>query len=76
MRNRAKWCIHLDRERSDEEEYRWSITQDPSRTGWETDSGYCGYGLPKELAQWICDRLNESEIECPYKMKMGIWVKK
>ena len=38
------------------------------------DMGYAdGYGLPKEIAQWICDMLNECGEECPYKMHYGFW---
>jgi hypothetical protein len=44
--------------------------------GWKTDSGYDGYGLPKELAQWICDILNESEKKCPFSIsEYGSWEK-
>jgi hypothetical protein len=73
-----KWKVHLDRD--EEEEYykaecRYSITTDKRHPGWNTDSGYVGYGLPKELAQWICDILNEHGKNCPYTMQDGWWDK-
>ena len=71
MRNRVKWSVHIEECRKDskyEEGSRYTITLDAKTPGWRTDSGYEGYGLPKPLAQWICDRLNESDVECPYKM--------
>lgn len=74
---KMKWYVHLDREESKEyeSEHRYSITMEPGHEGWHTDSGYQGYGLPKELAQWICDTLNEHGKDCPYKMYGGWWDK-
>lgn len=68
------WKIHLDREDSDE--YSYSITLNEEYGGWRTDSGYPGYGLPKDLAQWICDILNKHQDECPFNMDSGYWEKK
>ena len=69
-----KWEIHLDREESDDEAY--SITLNKEYGGWNTDSGYPGYGLPKELAEWICQTLNDHGKNCPYKMDdYGYWKK-
>lgn len=69
-----KWVPHLDRE-DDNGEDAWSITNNPEYSGWNTDSGYTGYGLPFELAQWICDQLNKTEEKCPYKNNEGYWEK-
>lgn len=74
-----KWHVHLDREDNDPEyaeEPRYSITTNPKYEGWKTDSGSMGYGLPKELAQWICDVLNKHGKDCPYKMSYDCWEKK
>ncbi len=69
-----KWKIHQDREIDDPEIDSYTLTTQTDKGGWHTDSGYNGYGLPKNLAQWICDVLNESNKECPYKMdSYGCW---
>lgn len=70
---KMKWKIHLDREVSDDRAY--SITLNEKYGGWRTDSGYPGYGLPKDLAQWICDVLNKFGHDCPYEMNEGDWIK-
>lgn len=77
-----KFYIHIagidgDSTLGDEVEGTWTITTNSRYAGWNTDGGYPGYGLPKELAQWICDRLNESNEECPYKTDCDdTWIKK
>lgn len=73
------WTTHIAREDCPiyEVENRYTITQRPNRSGWETDSASRGYGLPKGLAQWICEQLNKSDDECPYVMdKFGCWIQK
>lgn len=71
-----KWQIHQDRDEDEPEIRSYSITLGKEYGGWNTDSGYEGYGLPKELAQWICDTLNKNNESCPYKMnKWGSWQK-
>ncbi len=77
MSSKETWHIHLDREDDDYIDNRFSLTLNKNEPGWNTDSGYVGYGLPKDLAQWICDTLNKSPHECPYKMdEYGMWSKK
>jgi hypothetical protein len=71
---KKKWKIHLDRE-EDYGDNCYSITLNEKYEGWRTDSGYAGYGLPKELAQWICDKLNKHGDDCPYHMDNGFWQK-
>ena len=71
-----EWKIHQDREKEDDSLHSYSITLDVNYEGWRTDSGYDGYGLPKELALWICEVLNESTKECPFTFKFGYWKKK
>ena len=69
-----KWFVHLD-DNIDDGEQRYSITLKENVPGWRTDSGYVGYGLPKELAQWICDTLNKHGKDCPYEMdEFGCWM--
>jgi len=71
-----KWQIHQDRYVDNPTLYSYSITLNEKYGGWETDSGQDSYGLPKELAQWICDILNTSEKVCPFDMsKYGDWIK-
>lgn len=70
-----KWNIYIDREQEYEGD-RYSITLNKEYPGWNTDSGYEGYGLPKELAQWICDTLNNHGNDCKYHMdNYGNWEK-
>lgn len=76
MKNRAKWQIKQYRDKEDPTIDSYSITLDSQYEGWRTDSGYNGYGLPKKLAEWICNVLNESEKECPFLMKYGMWNEK
>lgn len=71
-----KWVIHLDREEADPDNACWSISLNANQPGWYTDRGYQDYGLPKELAQWICDTLNESNKECPYETDWNGFKKK
>jgi hypothetical protein len=71
-----KWHIHVDDDYDHEDENSYSISLQKGCSGWTTDSGYDGYGLPKDLAIWICDVLNEHGKDCPYKMEYGYWVKK
>ena len=76
-KSKNKWYIKQNRYFSEEAEklHSYTITTDPEFCGWETDHGYDRYGLPKELAQWICDVLNESGKEPPFIMKSYTWVK-
>lgn len=37
----------------------WSVSPDQTSTGWDTDSGCDGYGLPFEYAKFLCDAANE-----------------
>jgi hypothetical protein len=66
------WYPHAE----DDEERSWSISTIQEYGGWHTDSGSKGYGLPKELAQWICEKLNSTKEICPYKNTYtGTWEK-
>lgn len=74
----TEWIVNYDYHFYNDEwgdQPRFTITQNPKYPGWDTDHGEYGYGLPKELAQWICDQLNNSKIKCPFKMEQGSWVK-
>ncbi len=59
----------------DLEDHSWTISLNKN-PGWSTDDGYDGYGLPYDLAKWICDVLNESGKTCPYTLKYDTWEKK
>lgn len=72
----TKWKIHQDWEDEDEECNSYTLTLNENYPGWNTDSSAHGYGLPKKLAQWICDKLNSIDDECPYIMTWGEWEKK
>jgi hypothetical protein len=39
----------------------WTVSQDPDRAGWDTDSSYPRYGLPRSAAQFLVDAANEKE---------------
>ncbi len=70
------WAIYQERDDTEEdaEINSWTITNNPEHYGWDTDGGYGGYGLPKELAQWICDVLNKADQDCPYfNTGWGYW---
>ena len=53
----------------------WTLTTNSVHSGWRTDSGCGDYGLPKAIAQWICDILNKSDEEPPMELKnyCGDW---
>lgn len=72
---KAEWHIYQERFPNSDELDSWTITNNPNIEGWDTDSGYDGYGLPKELAQWICDILNESNKKCAWARQRGVWKK-
>jgi len=36
----------------------WTVSEEPNKTGWETDSGQDGYGLTKARARFLCDAAN------------------
>ena len=36
----------------------WTVSADPTRTGWNTDSGYPGYGLLKTQAEELASAAN------------------
>lgn len=75
----SEWKTHLDRDFEEESKNKnsFSLTLNSEYGGWNTDSGYEGYGLPLDLAKWICDTLNTHGKDCPYKMNSyGYWIKK
>jgi hypothetical protein len=54
----------------------WTISTDPKETGWETDSGYSGYGLPKELAEMVAEAMNKVHPDCTWVRRNMEWLKK
>lgn len=64
------WYVVTDSDREDfdtEEEFReeaaWTVSTDPLRAGWETDSGHTRYGLTYDQASFLCDAANRLEAE-------------
>ena len=43
----------------DPDEQVWTLSRNPSRTGWNTDSGYNGYGLTYADARMLADAANK-----------------
>ena len=43
---------------SDEGGDDWTVSPDPDRPGWETDSRVPGYSIPRHVAEEICRRYN------------------
>jgi len=39
----------------------WTISRNSSEPGWETDSGFCGYGLVRVDAEELANAANEIE---------------
>lgn len=39
----------------------YTISEDPTKEGWESDCGCSSYGLTYEKARYICDVLNAHE---------------
>ena len=59
----TKWFVTVDKYCSypNPEEHVWTISRDPNDTGWETDSGYSGYGLLKKDAEELANAANRIE---------------
>lgn len=55
-KKKDKWFIHTESEIEGRQNY--TITTNPEISGWNTDSGYESYGLPKEVASFIVEVLN------------------
>jgi len=68
--------IYTEEEIKEMEIELWTITTHPEHDGWETNGGADGYGLPKELAQWICDKLNNCGEQPPYIKYFFNWKKR
>ena len=60
----AKWFVTVDKHcmyPNDPDAYVWTLSHDPNETGWETDSGYSGYGLLKRDAEELANAANRIE---------------
>jgi len=42
----------------DPEAQIWTLSEDPAKTGWETDNGFPGYGLTKAKAELLANAAN------------------
>lgn len=68
------WYCVRDRNINDEMPDNYTLSMNKDLTGWETDSGAQGYGLPQEVCEWICEILNKSPDTCPFSNeKTGYW---
>jgi hypothetical protein len=59
-----KWYVTIDKHCNypdDPDAAVWTVSRDPNETGWETDSGYNGYGLLKTDAEKLADAANRIE---------------
>lgn len=58
-----KWHVVVDKYCTDPEpeDHVWTVSRDPNETGWTTDSGCNGYGLPKADAEELANSANEIE---------------
>lgn len=57
--------------RNEKDRDNWTISPTEGLCGWETDSGQDGYGLPKNIAEWIVHILNKHE--CPFECSVTQW---
>lgn len=72
VENSDKWFIHTEFEM--EGRHNYTITTNPNIAGWNTDSGYEGYGLPKELAELIVYVLNFLRVSSRFENEeIGGW---
>ena len=39
----------------------WTVSTDPKEPGWNTDSGYPGYGLTRDIAEFLAKAANEAK---------------
>ena len=54
----------------------WTLSRDPDETGWNTDSGYSGYGLLKADAEELANAANRvAELEDNMRETMNHAVK-
>lgn len=59
-----KWYVTIDKHSNhidDPEARAWTVSRDPDETGWETDSGFVGYGLTKHDAEELANAANRVE---------------
>jgi hypothetical protein len=60
-----RWYVVRDPDCSsdldDEEACVWTLSRSPDETGWETDSGYDGYGLTYAEARELADGVNQRD---------------
>ena len=55
---KPKWYAVREKERDGNV---WTISLDPIESGWNTDGGCDGYGLPESVAKEIVEILNRTE---------------
>jgi hypothetical protein len=55
-----RWHVVAFDETAEPHERVWTVSRDPTKTGWETDAGYEGYGLTKAEAQELANAANQA----------------
>lgn len=53
-----RWYVVPGNPEGHTSEGAWTISPDPQRPGWATDSGCAGYGMPRAVAEDVVRRLN------------------
>lgn len=78
-KTKKKVWVAVSEEDDNESDAVWTISLTPLYPGWDIEKGIStpnyGYGLPKKLAEWVCDKLNEVGDDCGYHMNnLGQWM--
>ena len=55
------WYVVADQNTANPDEKVWTLNTHPDYTGWETDSSCPGYGLTKQVAEFLAAAANEKE---------------
>jgi len=65
--NAPRWYVVRDEDCSydidDPKPEVWTLSLDPKEPGWDTDSGYPGYGLTKALAEELANAANAAWVK-------------
>lgn len=69
------WYVVSESDQSDDDEKVWTVSQYPDQSGWNSDSGYPGYGMPRVAAQFLVDAANEKEARdgLAFPVMVGEW---
>lgn len=56
------WYVVGDAFADDKNEAYWTLSQNPNKPGWETDSAQPGYGLTYAQAKTLADAANKAGV--------------